>query len=125
MTEKDITDGINAIKNATGYQPTAFRPTGGYLSDIIKSNAGAPICLWSIDTNDWKYKDAQKLYDYVIYAAGDGDVVLMHDIYETSAQAVEKFVPELINRGYQIVNIAEMAYYKDVQMQNGKVYSSF
>lgn len=125
VTEQDITDGINAIENATGYQPTAFRPTGGYLSDIIKNNAGAPICLWSVDTNDWKYKDAQKLYDYVIYAAGDGDVVLMHDIYETSAQAVEKFVPELINRGYQIVNIAEMAYYKDVQMQNGKVYSSF
>ena len=49
----------------------------------------------------------------------------MHDIYETSAQAVEKFVPELVSRGFQIVNIAEMAYYKDVQMENGKIYSSF
>lgn len=125
VTAQDITDGVSAIKEATGYDPTAFRPTGGYLSDTIKSNAGAPICLWSVDTNDWKYRDAQKLYDYVIYAAEDGDVILMHDIYETSAQAVEKFVPELVSRGFQIVNIAEMAYYKDVQMENGKIYSSF
>ncbi len=32
----------------------SFRPTGGYMSDIIKKNCGAPIILWSVDTEDWK-----------------------------------------------------------------------
>lgn len=125
VTVEDIENGINAIKQTTGYEPSAFRPTGGYLSDIIKQNADAPICLWNVDTNDWKYKDAEKVKNYVLYAADDGDVVLMHDIYKTSAEAVQMFVPELVSRGYQIVNIAEMAYYKDVDMSSGQIYSSF
>lgn len=125
VTADDIKNGANAIKEVTGYYPSAFRPTGGYLSDTIKQNANAPICLWSVDTNDWKYKDAEKVKNYVLYAAGDGDVILMHDIYKTSAEAVQMFVPELVSRGYQIVNIAELAYYKDVDMNNGQIYSSF
>lgn len=125
VTAADITNGINAVKEATGYAPSAFRPTGGYLSDTIKNSAGAPICLWSVDTNDWKYKDAERTSKYVLNTAGDGDIILMHDIYKTSAEAVQKFVPELVKRGYQVVNIAELAYYKDTEMQNGKIYSSF
>ncbi len=125
VTAQDISKGIEAIKAATGYSPTAFRPTGGYLSDVIKENASAPICLWNVDTNDWKYKDSEKLKNYVLYAADDGDIILMHDIYKTSAEAVQKFVPELTERGYQIVNIAELAYYKDTEMKNGQIYSSF
>lgn len=127
VTVDDIQWGIDAIKEATGYEPTAFRPTGGYITDLIKDNAQAPIFLWSVDTNDWakKYRDANLLYNYVLYAAGDGDIILMHDIYSTSATAVEWFVPELVNRGYQIVNIAELAYYKGVTPENGVVYDSF
>lgn len=125
VTAEDITKCSDIIEEKTGYAPTAFRPTGGYLSDLIKENCSAPICLWSLDTNDWSYRNADKLYNYVLYAADDGDIILMHDIYSTSATAVEWFVPELVNRGYQIVNIAELAYYRDVQLENGSVYYSF
>lgn len=124
VTAADIQNGINHIKEKTGHAPTVFRPTGGYLSDTIKQNAGAPICLWSIDTNDWKYKNADRIASTVLKYADDGDIVLMHDIYKTSAEAVQKFVPELVNRGFQIVNIAELAYYKGVDLKNGEVYSS-
>ena len=125
VTVDDITKGAEKIKEVTGYAPSAYRPTGGYMSDLIKENCGAPICLWSVDTNDWSYRNAEKLYNYVLYAVDDGDIILMHDIYSTSATAVEWFVPELVNRGYQIVNIAELAYYKDAQLESGSVYSSF
>ncbi len=127
VTADDIRWGIDAVKEATGYEPTAFRPTGGYITDTIKENANAPIFIWSVDTNDWvkKYRDATLLYNYVLYAADDGDIVLMHDIYSSSAQAVEWFVPELVKRGYQVVNIAELAYYKGVSLENGEVYYSF
>lgn len=125
VTVDDITNGSEIIKEVTGYAPTAYRPTGGYLSDLIRENCAAPVCLWSVDTNDWSYRNAEKLYNYVLYAAGDGDIILMHDIYSTSATAVEWFVPELVNRGYQIVNIAELAYYKNAQPENGSVYYSF
>lgn len=125
VTAEDISKASDVIKEVTGHTPSAFRPTGGYLSDVIKQNCNAPICIWSVDTNDWKHRDAQRIKNYVLDTAKDGDVILMHDIYETSANAVEQFVPELVNRGFQIVNIAELAYYKDAQLQNGEIYYSF
>ena len=126
VTADDIKNGINAIKEATGYEPTAFRPTGGYISDTIKQNANAPICIWSLDTNDWRHKkDANKTYDAVMNNVSDGDIVLMHDIYESTAEAVSNFVPKLVEEGYQIVNIAELAYYKNASFENGQIYYSF
>ncbi|MBQ8136735.1 MAG: hypothetical protein IJ174_04800 [Clostridia bacterium] len=32
----------------------------------------------------------------------------MHDLYETTAAAVEKAVPELIAKGYQLVTVSEL-----------------
>ena len=117
---------IEAIKNATGYEPTAFRPTGGYISDTIKQNSNAPICIWSLDTNDWRHKkDSNKTYDAVMNNVSDGDIILMHDIYESTAEAVTRFVPELVAQGYQVVNIAELAYYKNASFENGQIYYSF
>ena len=125
VTVDDITKCEDALKDVTGYPPTAYRPTGGYMSDVIKENCNAPIFLWSVDTNDWSYRNADALYDFVMYDAEDGDIILMHDIYSTSATAVEKFVPALVDKGFQIVNIAELAYYKGAQPQNGEIYESF
>ena len=64
-------------------------------------------------------KDAQ--------AAGvkDGDIVLMHDLYEQTAEASETIIPELIKRGYQLVTVSELAQARGVSMENGKVYYSF
>lgn len=126
VTAEDISGGIEAIKNATGYEPTAFRPTGGYISDTIKQNSNAPICIWSLDTNDWRHKkDSNKTYDAVMNHVSDGDIILMHDIYESTAEAVTRFVPELVAQGYQVVNIAELAYYKNASFENGQIYYSF
>ena len=49
----------------------------------------------------------------------------MHDIYESTAEAVSNFVPKLVEEGYQIVNIAELAYYKNASFENGQIYYSF
>ena len=49
----------------------------------------------------------------------------MHSIYSTTADAVEVMVPELINQGYQLVTISEMAYYKGVALNPGQKYYSF
>jgi len=56
---------------------------------------------------------------------GDGDIVLMHDIYETTAQAVARAIPVLVENGFQIVNAAELSYYKGYDVENGEVYYSF
>lgn len=111
VTAADISDCSEAIYKACGQYPTCFRSPGGNTNDFIRSEcrkAGLPLYYWSIDTNDWKYKDGNRLYNYVINHAGDGDIVLMHEIYTTTADGVEKIVPELIRRGYQLVTVSEL-----------------
>lgn len=125
VTAEDITKAISTISEVAGHKPTAFRPTGGAISDVIKQNASAPVYIWSVDTLDWKYRDTNRIYNVLTSDVKDGDIVLMHDIYGTTADAVAKAVPELVNQGFQIVNIAELAYYKGVEPKNGEIYYSF
>ncbi len=49
----------------------------------------------------------------------------MHGIYDSTADAVAKLVPELINKGYQLVTVSEMAKYKGITLKPGKVYLNF
>ena len=67
-----------------------------------------PLYYWSLDTEDWKYRDANKVYNAVMKNVGDGDIILMHEIYSSTADAVERMVPELIKKGYQLVTCDEL-----------------
>ena len=82
------------------------------------------MIIWSIDTNDWKYKDSDHVINEVLNNVRDGDIVLMHDLYETTATAVETIVPALIDAGFTLVTIDELAEYKGVKMEEGKAYFS-
>ena len=54
----------------------------------------------------------------------DGDIILLHDIHYSTAVATETLIPELIRRGYQLLTVDELAYYKGYNMSAGTVYNS-
>lgn len=114
----------DAVYELTGIRPTVMRPCGGSYNSTVSANVGMPMILWSIDTNDWKYKDSQHVINEVLNYAKDGDIVLMHDLYETTADAVEVIVPALEEEGYTLVTISELAEYKQIEMEKGKAYFS-
>ena len=58
------------------------------------------LYYWSIDTEDWKSRNAKKVYKKAMKAK-DGDIILMHDIYSSTADAVEKIVPKLKKKGFR------------------------
>ena len=113
----------SAISKITGSKPSLLRPPGGWYNDSVCSYAGKPVIMWSVDTLDWKYKNAQKVSESVL-SARDGDIVLMHDLYPSTADAVETVVPRLIEKGYQLVTVSELAYYKGFTISAGKVLRS-
>ena len=53
----------------------------------------------------------------------NGKVILMHETYDSTAQAVEYLVPYLQGQGWQIVSVSEMFKAKGVDMKNGEVYN--
>ena len=81
------------------------------------------MILWSIDTLDWKTKNAQSTYEAAM-AAQDGDVILMHDIHGPTADAVDMIVPALKAKGFQRVTVSELAAAKGINLENGGAYGA-
>lgn len=62
--------------------------------------------------------------DTVLRQVQDGDIILMHDLYEQSVIAAETLIPELTRRGYQLVTVSEMAELRG-GMAAGQSYGHF
>ncbi|MFJ9631820.1 polysaccharide deacetylase family protein [Streptomyces sp. NPDC101175] len=97
-----------AITAATGTAPTLFRPPYGAVNAQVKAATSMSPVLWTLDTEDWKYRDATKVADTVIAKATRNDVVLMHDIHPTSVAAVPEILRTLSARGYHFVTVSRL-----------------
>lgn len=121
--ELEKTDEI--VEEYTGEKPTLIRaPYGLCENNVLCSMNRSNIC-WSVDTEDWKYKDSERLVQYVTGNASDGAVVLMHDIYKTTAQAVEPILEELTEQNYEMVTVTELSAIKGVDLKAGETYRFF
>ena len=114
-----------AIQSVVGEAPTLMRPPYGAVNEVVQSVVGMPLAMWSVDTRDWEQKDMTFVKNYVLNAAKDGEIILLHDIHETTVQAVLQVIPELVNRGYQLVTVSEMAAARGVTLENGQKYYEF
>lgn len=121
--QNDVSSATSNIYAAGGVYPTLLRPPYGSYNNTVKANAGLPLILWSVDTLDWKSRNAYSVYNHILSNAKDGDIVLMHDIYSSTAEAVKMVVPELVRRGFQIVSVSELAKAKGYNLSAGNVYS--
>lgn len=115
----------DVINSIVGQTPTMVRPPYGAVNEVVQSVAEAPLMFWSVDTLDWELKDAGLIRDYVLNNVKDGDIVLMHDIYEATVQAAIELIPLLQERGYQIVTVSEMARARGITLENGAKYYNF
>ena len=124
--QKDLNKAIKAYEDVLGHKPALVRPPYGNANATVKKTINYPLINWDIDTLDWKSRNATKILKEIHkYSDYDGRIILMHGIYDSTAEAVAKLVPELINKGYQLVTVSEMAQYKGVTLKPGKVYLNF
>ena len=102
-------------------RPKLVRPPYGAKNDDVYAAVKYPLILWNIDTLDWKTKDTDSTVAAAL-GAGDGDIVLMHDLRPETAAAVEKIVPQLLEQGYKLVTVSEMFEAKGIELTMGKSY---
>ena len=104
--------------------PSSFRPPYGNCSDQVKNLIPLPIYLWSVDTLDWKSRNAQAVINEVKKIGDlDGKVILMHGIYSSTAEATAYLVPYLQEQGYELVTVSELVWAKYGEYpQNSKIY---
>ncbi len=122
--QKEIKDTVEAIEaKVEGYHVLSVRPVGGAYDDHVKQSVNYVMYNWSVDSLDWKSRDRDAILEKVRASIEDGDIVLMHDLYESTAEASEVLIPELA-RTYQLVTVTELMEYKGVQVKAGDVVLS-
>ena len=112
--ESEISRTESIIERVCGKKAVLFRPPEGYVSDTVGSvvtSDGYRLVLWSIDTLDWKGTSSDAICQKVMKGAKDGAIILCHDYIfgkSNTADAMEKFIPRLINNGYEFVTVSEL-----------------
>lgn len=104
--EINVTD--NALKDL-GIDSGGFMrpPYGSYTKDILKQTNTIGI-LWDVDSQDWALKDSEKIVKEVMSNTRDGSIILMHDIYKESAEALETIIKSLKAEGYEFVTVKKL-----------------
>lgn len=116
------------IEKQCGVTPTIHRPPEGVFDENsvrLVGETGMATIMWSIDPKDWKRRGAETTFRLVLENAEDGDVVLLHDIHEQTADAVERIVPELVRCGFELVTVEELAKTKHTLLTPGKYFTNF
>ena len=113
------------IEDACGSRPTVARTPYGAQDETVLSYVGMPCFMWDIDTLDWKTMNADSTYNTTMDSVTDGDIVLMHDIHQPSVEAALRIIPDLIEQGYKLVTVSELAKAKGITLQDGKSYTDF
>ncbi len=105
------------VAELTGYTVRVLRPPYGSTNARVRkvcAELNMAIAFWTVDTEDWLTRDSAKTYARIMDGAGTGVIVLCHDIYDTTADAAVRAIPELVQQGYQLVTVSELlSFHKD------------
>lgn len=128
LSAEDVTSQLSRtdqeIENLVGHGATLVRPPYGSYNDTVATAAIRPLILWSVDTLDWETQNVDSTVQNVMDGAQDGAIILMHDIFKESVDAAEIFIPKLIQEGYELVTVSELATAKGITLSAGTAYGS-
>ena len=110
------------VAKLTSYTPKLLRPPYGAINTVMESNIQKPFVLWSIDTLDWKTQNKTKILNEVLGKVKDGDIILMHDLYPSTAEACAELIPTLKAQGFQFVTVSELLAQKRITPVAGHAY---
>lgn len=131
LTDNDVRSQIQttgeAIEAITGTAIPLFRPPFGEVSDTmrrISEYLGFAMVNSNVDPEDWRFMDADVIYNAVLEQAHDGAIIMSHEIFGTTLEAYQRIIPELLSRGFQLVTISELLSHRLGEIEPGRVYFS-
>lgn len=111
-----------------GCEISFLRPPGGLCNECIQTVAGEfglSILHWSVDPKDWATADAKSIETAVISRVRDGDVILLHDMSDSSVEAALEIVDTLQGQGFRFVTTSELARARNIVLVPGTKYTRF
>lgn len=98
------------IHSITGKYPEYLRPPFGDWKDSLDCEVNMVEVLWDVDTLDWSSKNKDKVVNKVMNNVEEGDIILMHDSYESTVQATGEIIDRLQEEGYEFVTVDELIF---------------
>jgi peptidoglycan-N-acetylglucosamine deacetylase len=96
-----------AIANAGVPAPRLFRPPYGAVDPVVLSHVGLTVVRWNVDPADWDVQNAPEIQARIIQQTRPGGIILLHDIYPTTADALEPTILAL-KQQYQFVTVSQL-----------------
>lgn len=99
-----------------------LRPPYGMTDENTVRWADSPVVLWSVDPEDWKDTDTGRITRHILDHTGDGDIILLHDIYSSSVDSALEVVDGLRERGFRFVTVEELLAHRGITPESGQIY---
>jgi len=130
MSRRQVADEISRMRALLpqGCRMAFLRPPGGNSSDAVEQVAGIQalaVLGWSVDPRDWAIRDAWAVEKEVLRQVRDGDVILLHDMSDSSVRAALDIVDNLKSRGFAFVTVSELARLRGTEPKAGRSYTHF
>ena len=124
--QREISDCMQLLP--ADYRPVFLRPPGGKVNAAVRQaaqEAELAILNWDVDPRDWATHNAAAVEKAVLDQVQDGDVILLHDMSDSSVEAALVIVDALLEKGYRFVTASELARIKGITPQPGEIYNRF
>lgn len=117
----------SAIAALTGVSHPMHRPPFGSSDERVarvSGSLGYSIVKWTVDPKDWRDRNPDIVYERIMSRAVDGAIILAHDIHPTTAQAMERVIPRLVEEGFALVTVTELLHYMHGGLEPGRTYGT-
>lgn len=104
----EIKETDRIVFSVTGEHIRYVRPPfGSWQKDLELEMEVLPV-MWSVDPLDWTTENVDEIVNKVVTEAEEGDIILLHDCYESSVKAALRIIDILTKEGYEFVTVDEM-----------------
>lgn len=130
MCRKDVLQEIEKAMALIpeGCQVSFLRSPGGLCGKCVQAVAadkGLAVLSWSVDPKDWAIHDATTIEKEVVRHVRDGDVILLHDMSDSSVDAALVIIDELQEQGFRFVTVSQLAQARNITLIPGTKYTQF
>ncbi|CDD92796.1 polysaccharide deacetylase [Coprobacillus sp. CAG:826] len=124
--KSEVKTALDKLNDLLGINDALVRLPFGTYSNTVLETVNYPMINWTngLDTLDWSGKTASEIQETVMNHLGDGSIVLMHEGFEPTIQALKNLLPLLYERGYQVVTINEYAKVRGISLKRHQVYTT-
>ena len=110
---KQLENSNDKIEKITGTRTNLYRtPYGEYNQTVIKAaqDKGYYTIQWNLDTLDYTGLTGEEMWNRIKDKIGSGDIILMHNGTEHTADSLDKIIKNIKEQNLEIVKISDLIY---------------